>query len=49
MMGELPPGQNALFYDFCLDEFVPDDHLLRRIDGLLDLRSLRQHFKRRYR
>ncbi len=21
-----------LFYDFCLDEHVPSDHLLRRID-----------------
>lgn len=44
MMGELPPEQNALFYDFCLDKFVPDDHLLRRIDRLLDFRTLRQHF-----
>ena len=36
MMGQLPPAQNALFYDFCLEEFVSEDHLLRRIDPLLD-------------
>jgi hypothetical protein len=36
MMGQLPPAQNALFYDFCLEEFVAEDHLLRRIDPLLD-------------
>jgi len=27
-----------LFYDFCLDDHVPDDHLLRRIDDLSILR-----------
>ncbi len=26
-----------LFYDFCLDEHVPSDHLLRGIDRHLDL------------
>jgi len=26
-----------LFYDFCLDDHVPEDHLLRRIDRFLDL------------
>ena len=24
-----------LFYDFCLEDHVPDDHLLRRIDAHL--------------
>jgi len=43
MMGQLPPDQNNLFYDFCLEKFVPDNHLLRKIDALLDLSSLRQH------
>ena len=28
-----------LFYDFCLDEHVPFDHLLRGIDRHLDVRS----------
>lgn len=48
MMGQLPPDQNALFYDFCLDKFVPEKHLLRRIDALLDLSTLRQHIQPYY-
>jgi hypothetical protein len=40
MMGfQAAPAQ--LFYDFCLDEHVPADHLLRRIDNHLDLDSVR--------
>lgn len=35
MMGR-QVAQGALFYGFRLDEHVPVDHLLRRIDGLLD-------------
>lgn len=42
MMGELPPDQNALFYEFCLENYVPQDHLLRKIDPLLDLSTLRE-------
>ena len=34
-----------LFYDFCLDEHVPADHLLRGIDRHLDLADLRQSLK----
>jgi len=30
-----------LFYDFCLEDRVPTGHLLRRIDGFLDLSELR--------
>ena len=37
MMGQLPPSQNALFYHFCLEKYVPEVHLLRQIDRLLDL------------
>ena len=29
-----------LFYDFCLDDHVPEDHLLRRIDRFLDLEKV---------
>ena len=43
MMGQPPPDQNALFYEFCLENYVPQDHLLRQIDPLLDLSSLREH------
>ena len=31
-----------LFYDFCLDDHVPSDHLLRGIDGHVDFEGLRQ-------
>jgi transposase-like protein DUF772 len=34
-----------LFYDFCLDDHVPDDHLLRRIDRFLDLEKVRTELK----
>jgi transposase len=43
MMGQQPTDQNALFYEFCLENFVPHDHLLRKIDALLDLSELRAH------
>jgi len=44
MMGtQAAPGQ--LFYDFCLEDHVPDDHLLRRIDRFLDLSDARQMLK----
>jgi transposase len=34
-----------LFYDFCLDDHVPADHLLRGIDRHLDLDSVRAQLK----
>jgi hypothetical protein len=34
-----------LFYDFCLDDHVPSDHLPRSIDGHLDFEGLRQTLK----
>lgn len=43
MMGELPKDQGTLFYDFCLEKFVPGDHLLRRIDQFLDFEPIREH------
>jgi hypothetical protein len=43
MMGRLDSGQDKLFYSFNLDNHVPQSHLLRGIDHLLDLRDLRQH------
>ena len=41
MMGERIGGQDRLFYEFSLDDVVPADHLLRRIDAVLDLDWLR--------
>src|SRR5689334_8893172 len=37
MMGRLERGQGQLFYSFCLDEAVPDDHMVREIAAVLDL------------
>lgn len=37
MMGRLNQDQGQLFYSFCLDEVVPDDHLVRLIAAVLDL------------
>ena len=37
MMGRLNQDQGRLFYSFCLDEVVPDDHLARKIASVLDL------------
>lgn len=41
MMGQRPDAQDKLFYSFNLDDPVPQDHLLRGIDHVLDLRELR--------
>ena len=37
MMGRQNNDQGPLFYEFRLDEAVPDDHLARKIDAVLDL------------
>jgi transposase len=37
MMGRREQSQRQLFYEFRLDEVVPDDHLVRTIGSLLDL------------
>ena len=36
-MGRWKDGQGQFFYSFNLDEVVPPDHLVRQIDGVLDL------------
>ncbi len=41
MMGARIGGQDRLFYEFCLDDMVPADHLLRRIAAVFDLDWLR--------
>lgn len=37
MMGRLNHDQGQLFYSFCLEEVVPDDHLVRSIAAVLDV------------
>ncbi len=41
MMGERRVMQEALFYGFSLERHVPSDHLLRKIDGFVDLSEVR--------
>src|SRR5215213_2066692 len=43
MMGERLVMQESLFYEFRLEDHVPPDHLLRRIDRFVDCSDLRQH------
>jgi transposase len=37
MMGRLNHDQGRLFYSFCLEEAVPEDHLVRQVAAVLDL------------
>ena len=43
MLGPRQEAQAALFYEFSLEEHVPQDHLLRSIDRFVDLSSIRAH------
>ena len=40
MMGRQTTAER-LFYDFCLEDHVPADDLLRELDGMLDLGEMR--------
>ena len=42
MMGRLTAGQAQFFYAFHLDEVVPADHVVRRIDAVLDVGWIHQ-------
>lgn len=44
MMGE-QAAPERLFYDFCLEDHVPAEHLLRQIDRVLDLSEVRRDLK----
>lgn len=39
--GQVAPG--ALFYEFTLEDHVPQDHLIHAIDRFVDLGGIRQH------
>ncbi len=43
MMGPRQEAQAALFYEFSLEDHVPQDHLLRSIDWFVDLGSIRAY------
>src|SRR5665647_951871 len=48
MMGRLKSEQGQLFYQFNLEDAVPDDHLVRKIDTALDLSWLRSELAPHY-
>jgi len=48
MMGRLKSDQGQLFYEFCLGDAVPEDHLVRKIDTALDLSWLRSELAPQY-
>lgn len=48
MMGLRQEAQSALFYDFSIEDHVPGDHVLRAIDGVIDLSSVRTHLAEFY-
>ncbi len=48
MLGEPVGQQDRFFYEFNLEEMVPSDHLLRKIDAVLDLSWLRGELKAYY-
>ncbi|MEE8154925.1 MAG: IS1182 family transposase [Phycisphaerales bacterium] len=41
MMGRLEPGQERLFYNFRLEDQIPPNHLVRKLDALLDFEPIR--------
>ena len=45
MMGERTEMQEALFYNFRIEDHVPADHLLRSIDRFVDLSDIREYLK----
>ncbi len=48
MMGPRQEAQSALFYEFCLEDHVPQDHMLRSIDRFVDLSDIRPHLSSFY-
>src|SRR6056300_589386 len=48
MLGPKQEAQAALFYEFSLEDHVPQNHLLRSIDRFVDLRSIRAHLAEFY-
>lgn len=41
-MGRLENRQSSLFYDFCLEDHIPQDHLVRQVAAVLDLSEVRK-------
>ena len=48
MVGERTVMQEALFFSFRIEDYVPQDNLLRSIDPFVDLTGIREHLKSLY-
>src|SRR5947209_17079230 len=48
MMGRLKSDQGQLFYEFHLSDAIPEDHLVRKINTVLDLSWLRSELASHY-
>ena len=48
MMGSRQEAQASLFYEFSLEDHVPQGHLLRSIDRFVDLSGIRAHLANFY-
>lgn len=48
MLGPKQEAQGALFYEFSIEQHVPQDHLLRSMDRFVDLTSVRQRLAASY-
>ena len=48
MMGRLEPGQERLFYNFRLEDQIPPNHLMRKLDALLDFEAVRDQLETFY-
>ena len=46
MMGERTGMLEALFYEFSLEQHVPERHMMRLIDRFVDLTAVRKHLQR---
>ena len=45
MMGRLESGQERLFYNFRLEDQIPPNHLVRKLDALLDFEPIRDQLE----
>jgi transposase len=48
MLGPKQEAQRALFYNFSIEDHVPSGHVLRAIDGVIDLSGVRRHLSEFY-
>ncbi|SMX36814.1 hypothetical protein OCA8868_01116 [Octadecabacter ascidiaceicola] len=48
MLGPKQEAQAVLFYEFSLEDLVPQDHLIRPIDRFVDLNGIRQYLSQFY-